>query len=62
VHYSGEGLGSGDALEFIRIEGIEADIDAAKASSDEPVAALGQQVAVVVMERSSTPRAWRRAM
>jgi len=27
-------LVSGDALEFIRIEGIEADIDATKASSD----------------------------
>src|SRR2546427_9215406 len=46
MHHRGERLGSGDALEFIRIERIKADIDAAKASGKKPVAAFSQQVAV----------------
>src|ERR1700745_1567428 len=46
LDHGGEGLGSGDALEFPGIERIEADIDAAQASGNETVAAFGQQVAV----------------
>ena len=46
LHYRGEGFGPGDALEFLGIERIKADIDAAQASGDEPVAPFGQQVAV----------------
>ena len=41
-----ECLRARDALEFLAVERIEADIDAVHARGDEPVAALGQQVAV----------------